>query len=389
MFVKRPESISSSNKIFGLELDKAQPRNLRVFHLARLECNPYLNLLLRSLKAKNIHIDGGEYNSQSIFFLWQVLSATKPDIFHIHDIHYFLQGKQQGKFDNIIRRQLKFIIFITQIVILKIIGIKIIWTVHEWTDKYANGKQNILPIWGFILGQIIDAIITHCHSTQNAVEKVFHIGRSNKITTIYHGNYLDAYPNKVSSEFARHSLGISQDKLVFLLFGNIFPSKGFVKAIEEFQKLDGDNLKIFLLVVGKPVNQAIQDLITCKIEHSANIKFIPKQIPDEEIQIYMNACNCVILPYQIFTTSGVAILAMTFAKVCIAPNIGYFSEIFDDDGAFLFDGDTNSLLTAMQQSIKQQNYLTAMGKHNFRKVQQWSWDSVANATVNIYKSCIK
>ncbi len=388
MFVKRSETIDSNNQNYDLELEKHQSRNLRVFHLARLECNPYLNLLLRSLKAKNIYIEGGEYNSQSIFFLWQVLSASKPDIFHIHDIHYFLQGKQ-GKFDNIIRRQIKFIIFITQIIILKILGIKIIWTVHEWTDKYTNGRQNILPIWGLILSQIIDAIITHCHSTQNTIEKVFHLDHSNRISTIYHGNYLDAYPNKISTELARCSLGISQDKLVFLLFGNIFPSKGFVTAIEEFQKLNQDNLNLFLLVVGKPVNQEIQDLINQKIQHTTNIRFIPHQIPDEEVQTYMNACNCVILPYQVFTTSGVAILAMSFAKACIAPNIGYFSEILDDTGAFLFGTDTSSLFDAMEQSLKQQNYLAVMGKHNFSKVQQWSWDSVANATVNIYKSCIK
>lgn len=382
MFDKQSQPINSARN-YHLH----QPR-IRVFHLARLECNPYLNLLLRSLESKKIQIEGGEYNSQSIFFLWQVLAAGKPDIFHIHDIHYFLQGKQE-KFDNIIRRQIKFIIFITQILILKILGIKIIWTVHEWTDKYTNGQQNILPIWGFILGQIIDAAITHCHFTQNAIEKVFHLHRSNKVFTIYHGNYLDSYPNKITTELARHNLEISQDKLVFLLFGNIFPSKGFVKAIEEFQKLNEDNFNIFLLIVGKPVNREIRDLINQKIQNTTNILFIPAQIPDEEVQTYMNACNCVVLPYQIFTTSGVAILAMSFAKACIAPNIGYFSEILDDTGAFLFDTDTSSLFDAMQQSVKQQNYLTQMGKHNFDKVQQWSWDSVANATVNIYQSCIK
>lgn len=363
---------------------------MQVYLLANLEHNPYLNNLVCQLRAKNIQVKGGEYNYQGIFFLPKVLQAGEINIFHLHDLHYFLQGKHEpihSLFDNdILRRNLKFLIFCVQILILKIIGIRIVWTVHEWHDKYSHGRQAIFKCWGWIFRFLFDSFIVHSHSLEIEINRFLNLGKTSKVTVIYHGNYIDAYPNQTTVQQARQILSIPKYKFVFLLFGNIYPSKGFGEAIQAFKQLDIDDT--FLLIAGKPANQQISDRILQLSQNCDNIRYIPQIIPDGEIQNYMQASNCVILPYQVFTTSGVALLAMSFGKPCIAPDSGYFSEVFDRNGAFLFDlSQPYGLATAMYQAVKNCSSLSQMGAYNFQRAQKWDWEYVANETYQIYTRC--
>lgn len=345
-----------------------------------------------SLKAQNIQLEGGEYHYSSIFFLPKVIQTGKPDIFHIHDIHFFLQGKKnQRKFiheRDVLRRPLKFLIFIVQLLILKLLNVKVIWTVHEWNDKYDNGRQNISGIWARILGRLFDAIVTHSYFTKQQIITAMCLSEENNVRVVYHGNYIGAYQNTISTSKARQFLGIKEkNKLVFLLFGNIYRNKGFLEAIDNFQQISNND--IFLVIVGRLGELDIGQIIHQKVKISSNILFIPGKVADKDIQIYMNACDCVILPYKIFTTSGVAILAMSFAKACIAPNLGFFNEILDDSGAFLFNPkDNEDLLRVMKQTIVQKHNLTQMGQYNFNKVTLWDWKSIGEEMLKIYSNHI-
>ena len=76
---------------------------------------------------------------------------------------------------------------------------------------------------------------------------------------------------------------------------------------------------------------------------------------------------------------------MSFEKACIAPRMGYFNDVLDNAGSFLYDPDSsNGLMFAMKSAIEHRNQLTDMGRHNFQKVQQWSWEYVAKETLKVY-----
>ncbi|MEM7726714.1 MAG: glycosyltransferase family 4 protein [Cyanobacteria bacterium P01_A01_bin.45] len=364
---------------------------LKTFFLSKLEENPYQTLLSKSLQKYSVQIKGGEYQLQSIYFIFEVLKNGKPDIFHIHDVHYFLQGKKYPVHPLLdrdeLRRPLKFIIFILQILILKVLGVKIIWTVHEWLDKYDNGRQNIPKIIVKIVTNLFDGIITHSELTKKQVIQETDEINSSKVHVVPHGNYIGFYQNTVTGEAARRKLNISPDKLVFLLFGNIYSNKGFLKAIDDYHQLtsvgSGDT---FLLIVGHVAEQSMYQQIYERTIGDNQIKFVPHKVTNNDIQNYMNACDCVILPYKIFTTSGVALLSMSFGKACIAPNVGFFQETFDSGGAFLYNpADNKGLLNAMRQSIKMKSKLLSMGEYNYRKAQQWNWDDVGELTFKIYR----
>lgn len=353
-------------------------KKLNVVFLSIFNGNHYKRLLVENLNTKNVQIE--DY-FPTIFFLPRVIKKGKPHILHLHTIHYFFLGK------NPVNRTIKFFLFIIQAFFLRLTGTKIIWTVHEWSDRFDNGKNDIYPTWSIILGKLFSAIITHCETTRNEIIKAFHLENKNKVFVVPHGNYIGSYENKADRVEARKSLDIPQENLVFLLFGNLHRTKGFLEAIDAFKCIDAS--KISLLIVGNPAEEKIEELITDKIQGYKNILFIPKKVPDEEIQIYMNACDCVIVPYKVFTTSGVTLLTMSFGKACIAPNLGFFSDVLNESGSFLYDSThEDSLLKAMKQAIERRDQLLDMGKYNLQIAEQWSWEFVANKTLEIYQDCL-
>jgi glycosyltransferase involved in cell wall biosynthesis len=342
--------------------------------------NPYADLLIKPLTFKGVQVKVEDSNF-SFIFLPKIIGSGKTDILHLHTLHYFFLGKTK------INRLLKFFLFISQVFIIKLLGTKLIWTVHEWTDRFGDGKNDIPPVWSGILGRLFDAVITHCDTTKKEIVKAFRLENKNKVFVIPHGNYIGSYENKISQIEARKKLDIPQKNLVFLLFGNIHRTKGFLEAIDAFKRLKEPSIS--LLVVGHPAEDKIEEEIRDKVKGHENILFLPQQIPDKEIQLYMNAGDCVLVPYKVFTTSGVTILTMSFGRACIAPNVGFFSDVLDESGAFLYDStNEEGLFSAMKSAIEKRNNILEMGKHNLKLAEQWNWDSVAQLTFNIYKGCL-
>jgi beta-1,4-mannosyltransferase len=350
---------------------------LNVKMLSILQGNPYGTLLFSHLRTKGIGI---EDHYPRIFFLKLVLES-KTNILHLHTIHHFFQGKDES------RRFLKFLIFITQIFIIRLVGIRIVWTVHEWADKFQGKWGEIYPTWAMIIGHLMDGIIAHCPSTKDDMLKALSLDSTEKIFVIPHGNYIKVYKDEISQFEARETLAINHSDIVFLLFGNIYRAKGFLEAIDAFKHLDQE--KVHLVITGFPGEDDIESIIHQKIEGHQNIKFFPKKVLDDEIQLYINACDCVVVPYKTFTTSGVTLLAMSFGKACIAPRLGYFNDVLDEKGSFLYDPENyDGLACSMQMALDKGSCLERMGQHNLSKVMKWDWNYVADETLKVYESCI-
>jgi beta-1,4-mannosyltransferase len=353
---------------------------LSVVFLSDWLANPYKRLLASHLNKEGIEVE--EFFRSNIFLPKTIrfIGFGQPGILHLHTLHPLLVGR------NSLKQVLKICLFILQILILKISGTRTVWTVHEWSNKLASRKLNISPRTTRLLGYFIDAMITHCPSTCEEVRQAFRV--KDKVFVIPHGNYIETYENNLDPQQARQTLNIPADCFTFLLFGSIYPYKGYLEAIDIFKQLKAENA--ILIIAGKPQEDGLQEEILAKIGNSKNILFVPKRIPDEEVQLYMNAADCVLVPYKVFTTSGMAILAMSFGRVCIAPNVGFFKDMLDEKGSFLYDSaQSDGLQQAMQKAIDHSDQIAAMGQHNYALAQQWNWDFVAKETIKVYQSCFK
>jgi beta-1,4-mannosyltransferase len=371
--------------------------SLKVVFLWDWENNPYKILLTKHLNSLLIQVEQRVWkSSEPPFFLPKLFTTlnfknlnfnhirkNQFDILHFQTLHPFILSKNAN---NKISSIIKIILFVCQSLILKSWGIKLVWTVHEWSNK-VNAKNNFSKWQGLILGYCFDGIITHCDRTKQEVELKCSLNHKSKVFVVPHGNYINYYENTINSLECREKLGIPKENVVFLIFGYIYRYKGIVETIDSFKKLNQDNTT--LLIAGKPCEDKLEELINNSICKSTNILFFPGDIPDNCVQIYLNACDCVIIPYKIFTTSGVALLAMSFGKACIAPRVGFFEDILNDSGSFLYDShDVNGLSKTMQEAIEKKNHLSEMGANNLQLATQYNWELIANKTLEVYKKCL-
>ena len=342
-----------------------------------LEINPYQKQLAEHLVNLGIQVEG--VDSRKIF-LPTAVTQWSPNILHLHWLHTYFQGVNETK------SLLKLVRFLSGLVILRLMGVKIVWTVHN-----LKFHENLYPLLdqtcSFVVAKLAHAIIAHCEAAKCEIATTLHFKNKDKIFVVPHGNYTDYYENKIDRVEARKALNIPKSSLVFLFLGLIRPYKGVFELLEAFKQLHSDEVQ--LVIAGKTWNNELAEQIRQKTKGNENINFIPGFVPQDQIQVYMNACDVVVFPYRNVLTSGAVILAMSFGRACIAPRMGCMGEILDNSGAFLYDPDLEeSLSQAMKCAIQRQTELLHMGEHNRQVADQWSWSRVAEMTLKVYQQCL-
>ncbi|MDZ8184277.1 MAG: glycosyltransferase [Nostoc sp. ChiSLP02] len=350
-----------------------------------IDNNPYITQLIANLQKVDIQLIIPNTYSRT-FFLPTVLFPEKANVVHLHWLHPFF-----GRSTNHLVNFIKFLIITFELIFIKILGIKIIWTVHN--IKNHENKNLILDrVYSIVVSRLANAIIAHCQAAKEEIIKEFSINNKEKIFVVPHGNYIECYENKIDRATAREKLSLKNSSLVILFLGTIRAYKGVFELIDTFNQLYTNNSDDVQLVIAGRVHddsEEITDTLRQKITNNPKIKFFPGFVPDEQVQVYMNASDIVIFPYRDILTSGAVILAMSFGRACIAPRKGCIGEVLDEGGAFLYQiDDENGLKKAINSALEKRDELLFMGKHNFELAQQYNWSYIAKMTADVYHHCL-
>jgi len=338
--------------------------------------NPYQRELAAALQKRGLTVIMGN-GTNRLPILGAMKIHGKPDVLHLHWTHPFLLGRKRVK--SIIRS----IRFLAELFTVKILGIKIIWTVHNLLEHERRDPQ-VEIFFNRLLVRLYDHLIVHCSFAREAVVRSYQLPNRfrNKIFVIPHGNYMNSYENQVTRNKARGRLVLGNSEIVFLYFGTIRPNKGVLRLIDTFRKLQSPRVR--LLIVGEPSSEAIRSKIMRCCKSDSRIRALLQFVPAKDVQLYMNAADVVVLPFQDILTSGSALLAMSFGKPVIAPRLGCIPEILDSKGVFLYD---HSKEEGLFKAIRQASLanLDAMGKYNYDKAKCFNWGVIAQKTCALYK----
>lgn len=339
--------------------------------------NPYQEQLIKNLVDLGMQIEAGNVSN---YLIPTIIKQGKPHILHIHWLHpLFVRS-------NWLKSLIRLAILIIELCILRLIGIKIVWTAHN-IRNHDSLYLKLDQICTNSIAKISHGIIAHSKTAKNEIIKKLNIRNHQKIFVVPHGNYIGYYDNNIDRTEARKKLKLANEKVVMLLLGSIRGNKGVLELIENFKKLPPKQVE--LIVAGKPADKELEKTIEHQISANKNIQFISEFVPNQEIQTYMNACDVVVFPYQEILTSGAVFLAMSFKKACIAPRKSCLGEVLNDAGAFLYNSDCqNGLLQAMETAIKNKSQLINMGEYNFQLVERFDWNTIADMTLKFYQSCL-
>lgn len=267
---------------------------------------------------------------------------------------------------------------------IKKTGIKLIVTIHDilpFNRKFYDYRYHKKVY------TLAERIIVQADNNIQRFDELFP-ELAGKETMIPHGHFLE-YAEPVKQKEAREHLGIADDKLVFLFFGQIKKVKGVGVLLEAFAKICKKQPNLLLIIAGSVWKddfsqyQEIIDRENIAQYVQTNIRYIP----DEEIKYYYSAADCCVLPYLDVYQSGVIQLCYAYKKPVVATRIGAFREVVvDNKTGFMCEPDNaEDLASAMTIAAENKDKFDQMGQAGYDYIaEKYSWTKIAQQVREIY-----
>ncbi|MGY6528808.1 MAG: glycosyltransferase [Cyanobacterium sp.] len=329
--------------------------------------NPYNCLLYSPMKKKGVNIDDFSVSKAII---------NSYDILHLH---WPLEKVFENS--NSLTSVIRMMVLLTIIDWMRLRKTKIIWTVHN-LKHHENPYPKIATwFWGAFIPRL-DGYINLSKTGQKSAQKHFPLLRNIPSYTIYHGHYRNTYPNDITQLQARKKLNLSNDSPVIAFFGLIRPYKNVPHLISIFRKLT--NSHITLLVAGKPSDEQLKREILAVKEEDKRIKLELKFISNQEVQIYLNAADLVVLPFTEVLNSGSALLALSYNRPILVPAKGAMGELKSKIGESwvkTYSGDLT--VEVLQEGL---SWCFSHERSSVAPLNKLSWEVLSNQTLEMYKT---
>ncbi len=173
---------------------------------------------------------------------------------------------------------------------------------------------------------------------------------------------------------ARRELGLDPTQNTILFFGLVRAYKGLRYLIPAMPRVIGE-LNCQLLIVGefyddpKPYMRLIEEL-----DLATHIKVVNRYIPNEEVSVYFNSADVVVLPYVSATQSGIVQIAFGLETPVITTDVGGLPEAVDHGRTGLVVGsqDAEQLADAILEYYAG-NHEAAFRAEIIRQAKRFDW----------------
>lgn len=204
-------------------------------------------------------------------------------------------------------------------------------------------------------------------------------------------------PNKILVTYEGVDKRIAQRRSLdmkrpyFLYVGNAYPHKNLARLIEAIMLLNTKyNQKAILAIA------SARNVFTHKLEQLIN-KFNAKEyvkmlgfVKDEELGGLMKNSSAFIFPSLIEGFGLPGLEAMSVGTLVLASDIPVFHEVYQDNAMFFDPIDLGSMVGTMTKALSmtssQREKMIKLGQ---KFVNKYSWEKMAQETLDIYKESVK
>ena len=306
------------------------PCGLRVFAwpaFRKQAANPHAALLARALISLGVDVID-----------WTPLRALagRGDLWHLHHPETVVYRR------SLSGSAVETVAFLGLLWLARLRGLRIVWTVHDLGSN--DGLHPRLEPWfwqAFI--PAVDAIICLSERSRTLVLERYPQLVDRPAEVVPHGHYRDAYPHAITREAARQQLALPPDGTVLLHFGLLRPYKNVPHLIRTFRAVAAPGA--VLLVAGRPFDATIEREIRDAAQGALDVRLELRWIAAENVEAFFAASDLVVLPYRRILNSGAAVLALTFERPVLVPDLGSMSdqrEAFGADWIRLYGGELNA-----------------------------------------------
>jgi glycosyltransferase involved in cell wall biosynthesis len=339
--------------------------------------NPYQDELARGLENAGVDVVTGDH-TDPLPILQALVTHGRPDVLHLHWAHSFLDT------DSRVLRLLLGVRLLLELLVVRLLGVSLVWTVHNrFTHDQPHHRVERRVRRG--LCHLSDSIIVHGETARDTIVSAYGLSDrvAKRIRVVPHGNYIQSYENTLSRAAARDRLNLPADATVFLNIGNIRPYKNVPELVDTFRTLETADAR--LLVVGQPpADPTARAQLVEQCERDTRVRHEFGYVPGDELQVYLNAADAVVLPFSEVLTSGSVALALSFGRPVIAPELGCIPETVGECDRLLYDpAAPDGLRDALDRALTMD--LDAAGNRARRRATQLDWEAIGQATAAVYQ----
>lgn len=343
------------------------------------EANPYQRRLADGLEHDGVSVALADLDGAVVPLLRAWWQADRPGTVHLHWL-----APLYGTDRAIVAAALA-IQSLLELVVLRLAGVGIVWTVHNRLNHDRRTPRVDLA-FRMVAARIVHRLIVHCDAARSAVIEAYRLPdrRRSAVHVVAHGHYLGSYPDDLSRREARERLDIDEDRPVLVHFGQIRPYKNVPALIETFLGSD-ISTRATLVIAGRPRSTQMRQAVTRRADRSTAVRTALEFVPDEEVQVYMKAADAVVFPFRSILTSGSTILAMSFGRAVVLPDMGCPSAALAPAGGIRYDPDDPAgLRSALERVVDPAVDTAAMGERNRERVATYDWTDIGERTAEIY-----
>ena len=282
--------------------------------------------------------------------------------------------------------------------VARLCGHKIVLTVHNINAASRDDNDNIINRLSLrLLYNLCHHLIVHTPGSKAELIEQFRINPA-RIDVIRHGTNNKVSSTDLSSSEARIALKLSAKDRVALFFGNIDHYKGLDIILDSLKLLPPEfGANFTFIVAGAAKSKDYDDFIKneiAKVSEHTNIINKLTFIPDEDIEIYFKAADCIVLPYRKIYQSGIIFMAYTFGLPILASDVGNFKQDVPEGkcGFLLSENSPQAWNLIFQRYFSSELYTNLSETRNNIKAwadSNYSWDEIGKETKKVYEYLLR
>lgn len=307
-------------------------------NILKMEANKYLRLFYKDLLSKkpdsNIQLETYSFFPPKI-----ILRRIRGEKSLLH--HHWYEIDDFYSLLKIIWKSLWMTIY-------KLMGGRIIWTVH---NKYPHAQKFSLlnRVIRKQFAKMVDRLHVHCSEAIKIMAPILGASQE-KFVVIKHPFYpatvLDRSQSIQRLNETYPHVSILPENIIFMMFGYISGYKGILEVVEIFKLLNPNNRLIIAGPVRKSDQQYLEN-IQRLINGQKQIILIDAFIPEPDVSIFFGAADYVIFNYKDILNSGAVYLSLSYHKKIIMPNQGCLKEL-EGENIYKFE-DLDGLKAILQR----------------------------------------
>jgi beta-1,4-mannosyltransferase len=311
--------------------------------------NPYLTMLEQSAKESEPSLDFHYANFDlGLFGLLKLgIRHWNADVIHLHWVTDLMAPIAWTGSDRI--AGIKARVLALQAKALRLIGIKVIWTIHN-ISSHESLNVDRERFARHRLATSVSKVLLHSESALELVRSEYRLPSSLRAEILPHGNYDGQYPNvPFDVETLDQRLSRDNDYIKLLFFGAVRPYKGLEALIESLRKVKRSDIQI--LIAGDATDHALAERLVAYAETDRRVVLLLRRINDHEVYSLFAWADAVLVPFHRTLTSGSVVLAFTFGRPVISSLCAKVLDLIDSSNGYLFaDGELPMVIEHLAKS---------------------------------------